>query len=835
MIVAAVLAAFVGGAWLLQQQAALPGPVQHAGLAAGAVGLGLWSIRHGRRDPVPHGVLPAAALAGLLLSAVVLGAAYAALRAQIRLADELAWSSQGLDVRLIGVVASLPARLERGVRFDFDVQAVLAPRLAVPSRISLAWYGQDAGVRPGERWEFVVRLRRPHGTLNPGGFDLEAWMLERGLRAGGYVRPDGRTQHERTAILRDPLVRQPAYLVDRARDALREDLQRLLAGRRYAGVLVALVLGDQRAITEADWLLFNRTGISHLVSISGLHITMIAGLAAALTRVLWRRSQRALALAPAQSAAAAGAVVAALGYCLLAGWGVPAQRTFFMLGSIAVALWLRVVTSAATTLALAAFVVTLLDPWAVLSAGFWLSFGAVAAIFHVVQGRPPRGRQWRARLGEAARLQLAVTVALVPLTIVLFQQVSVISPLANAIAIPVVSLLVTPLALGGAGLVMLPEPAAALARLPLLAAHALLSPLFELLRWTLSWPMASVVVAAPPAWAAALGVAGAAWVLAPPGWPVRTAGCVWMLPLFVWPAVRPTQGELWVTALDVGQGMAVLLESADRTVLYDTGPRYSPQSSAASRIVLPYLRYRGLDRLDLLVISHRDGDHAGGADALAAAGAVDRVLTSVERRDLPFGAGIPVERCEAGNVVDLGSMTLDVLHPSGDDYRAAGRNANAVSCVIAARVGAHRVLLTGDVLKAQESTLLARAPGLGATLLSAPHHGSASSSSEPFVRAVAPRWVVVQAGYRNRFGHPHPSVVERYRAAGARVVRSDAAGATQWRLRPDGSAWVRSERIHGRRYWHNLPAGDAPLPADEQDPPAAHGMPDAGDAAARFE
>jgi competence protein ComEC len=279
--------------------------------------------------------------------------------------------------------------------------------------------------------------------------------------------------------------------------------------------------------------------------------------------------------------------------------------------------------------------------------------------------------------------------------------------------------------------------------------------------------------------------------------------------------------------------MAVLLESADRTVLYDTGPRYSPQASAASRIVLPYLRYRGLGRLDLLVISHRDADHAGGADALGTAAAVDRVLTSVEPRDLPFGTGIHVERCEAGNAVDLGSMTLEVLHPSGDDYRAAGRNPNAVSCVLAARVGAHRVLLTGDVLKAQESTLVARAPDLGATLMTAPHHGSASSSSEPFVRAVAPRWVVVQAGYRNRFGHPHPAVVERYRAAGARVVRSDAAGATQWRLRPDGSVWVRSERIHGRRYWHNLPGGDAPPAAAEPDPPAAHGQPDAGDTAAR--
>ena len=357
-----LLAAFVGGVFVLQQQAALPSPaaiVTGLGVALAGAALALW-----RAPSQPAG--QRAALLGAALCCGVAGFAYAAGVATLRLADELAFADEGRDVLVSGVVASLPAQFERGVRFEFAVDASAPAVVHVPQRLSLAWYGSDLRVRPAERWRFTVRLRRPHGNLNPGGFDLEAWMLERNLRAAGYVRAGAPTPPQRL----DFLVWQPGPLVDRLRDALRERLLRHVGEQRFGGVLLALVLGDQRAIAEADWQLFNRTGISHLVSISGLHVTMIAGLAAALVGAAWRRSAWTLARAPAQSAATLAAVLAALAYCLLAGWGVPAQRTFFMLAVVAGCRLLRRDSRTASTLTLAAAVVCVLDPWAAIAPGF---------------------------------------------------------------------------------------------------------------------------------------------------------------------------------------------------------------------------------------------------------------------------------------------------------------------------------------------------------------------------------------------------------------------------------------------------------------------------------
>jgi competence protein ComEC len=793
----------VAGAWLLQQQAALPNAATlgaTTGLAIATLALCIWPgarVSGYRESGVSLRI-------GVLLAALALGASHAAWQAKLRLADELSFADEGRDVRLRGVIASLPAQLMRGTRFEFDVEAIESPDVHVPAHISLGWFGPTVQVKPGERWRFVVRLRRPHGTLNPGGFDLEAWMLERNLRASGYVR-DGESPERLHAM-----TWRPDYAVDRARHVLRESLQERLRGARYGGVLVALVLGDQRAIGEDDWLLFNRTGISHLVSISGLHITMIAGLFALAVGWVWRRFPQALSLAPAQSAAGVAALLAAWGYCLLAGWGVPAQRTFFMLAVVAGAMLLRLGTSPAVTLALAAMVVTVLDPWAVLAPGFWLSFGAVAAIFLSVQGRPTRRESsWRIHLREAARVQVVVTIALLPLTVVLFQQVSIVSPVANAIAIPVVSLLVTPLSLAAACFIALPEPLATLA-VPLLAfAHALMELLASLLQWSLQWRAASIALPAPPPWAAVVAVLGAGWLLAPPGWPMRWVGAVWLLPLFIWPAERPRPGELWVTALDVGQGAAVLVETHRYVLLFDSGPLYSAQADAGSRIVLPYLRKRGVERIDALVVSHLDSDHSGGAVSLLKALPVDAVWTSIDAGHPILANAHVVRRCLAGALLPGTPLEIRVLHPTAADYALPERNTNARSCVVEVRLGARRVLLTGDLPAAQELELIARTPELATTLMAAPHHGSRSSSTDPFVRATAPRWVVAQAGYRNRFGHPDAAVVARYRSVGADVARTDFAGATQWRFARDGGESVRRERIDGAAYWHNQPLDKA--------------------------
>lgn len=784
------LAAFVGGVFLLQLQPALPASWLIATIVAAAAVPAVLALRLRQSQPRTSRVLAVACALGL-------GFGHAAWVAHLRMSDELAWADEGRDVRVTGVVSSLPAQLDRGVRFEFDVDRIDTPAVSVPRRIALSWYGSNAQVVPAERWTFTVRLRRPHGTFNPGGFDLEVWMLERDLRATGYVRGD--------ALRVAPWVLQPGPLVDRLRYRLRELMQRRLASDRHAGVIVALVLGDQRAIPADDWALFNKTGIAHLVSISGLHITMIAGLAAWLAGALWRRSRLTLALAPSQTAAAVAAMAVAFAYCLLAGWGVPAQRTFFMLAVVAAALLARRATHTSTTLALAAAVVCLLDPWAAIAPGFWLSFGAVAAILWVMAGRSRAGQPtWRDKLVAAGRAQLAVTVALVPLTIALFAQLSLVSPLANAVAIPVVSLAVTPLALLAAVFVAMPEPLASIA-VPLLAfAHALFSLLADTLQALVRLPAASVPWPAPPAWALLCGLAGVAWLLAPRGWPHRWVGALWLLPIAVWPPPQPAHDELWVTVLDVGQGTSVLIETPGAAMLVDTGPRYTQQSDAGSRIIAPYLRRRGIDRLDLMVVSHLDSDHSGGAASLMKEISVERVLTSIDPDSAAVRGGRQTERCIDGQRGTLGPAHWSVVHPAEPDY-ARRLDTNSMSCVIVVDFGHHRVVLTGDVPAAQEFRILARTDfsTRPTTLLIAAHHGSRSSSSEFFVQAVRPRWVAYTVGYRNRFGHPHPEVEQRFERVGARAVRTDRSGASTWRMRAGAGVDVEQSRIEQARYWHN--------------------------------
>ncbi len=802
-MLAGTLAAFVAGVFILQQQAELPGPGPRLAIALAALAFGALALRaRVRRDVAERTV----ASAVLLAASTGLGFVYAAWLAQGRLAVELASADEGRDVEIVGVIAGLPSPNERGVRFEFVVEQVATAGVSVPPRLSLAWYSPTASVVPGERWSFVVRLRRPHGALNPGGFDLEAWLFERNLRAGGYVRE--RPAPQRLA----PMVWRAAAAIDRARAELRAGLQSRLGDYRFGGVLIALVLGDQRAIAEADWQLFNRTGISHLVSISGLHITMISGLLALLVGGLWRRWPRTLAIAPVQIAAAAAAVLAAFGYCLLAGWGVPAQRTFFMLATVAAAVWLRLGTRPATTLALAAAAVCLLDPWAVLAPGFWLSFGAVAAILMSVQGRAAaREHGWRPKLREAWRVQLAVTLALLPLTAALFQQVALVSIVANAVAIPLVSLMVTPLALLAGLFVLLPEPLPALAMPCLAIGNVILVGLHSFLT-TLSAPAwTSLTLPAQPAWTLALALAGVAWLLAPPGWPLRWAAAVWLLPMLLWPPQRPAAGELWVTALDVGQGTAVLIESDRHILLYDTGPRYGGGADAGGRIVAPYLRWRGIDAVDLLVVSHLDSDHSGGVASILAGTRVATLLTSVAPTHAWLRGASAVRRCEAGQHLVLGEMRIDVLRPLPADYGEPRLPSNAASCVLRVRLGTHRLLLTGDLPARQEAELVGRESDLAVDWLSVPHHGSRGSSTEALLQATRPRWASVQAGYRNRFGHPDAQVLARYVARGVHVVRSDESGAAQWRFHADGAVDLHRWRASAHRYWHNQPARGAAL------------------------
>lgn len=772
----AILGFALGIGWL-QWQPALPALAWLFGCGAAGLLLAALPLTTGRWR---------AALSG---GAFLLGIAWAGLAAQQRLAEALAAEAEGRDVAVVGVVATLPQRFENGVRFDFDVEQAPA---GIPPRVSLAWYrgwrGDDESaapqpVRAGERWRFVVRLKRPHGNVNPHGYDYEAALLERGIRATGYIRRDDGNARV------DAFVARPGYAIERLREHLRERYRRVLGDAPYAGVLIGLAIGDQRGIEASHWQVFARTGVSHLLSVSGLHITMLAGLAYAAVAAGWRRSARLPLRLPAQKAAALAGFAAACAYALVAGFEVPAQRTLYMLGVVAAALWSGRALSSSRVLAAALLPVLLLDPWAVLAAGFWLSFGAVALLFHIDAGRIRPGH-WLADWGRA---QWAVTLGTVPALLALFQQFSLVSPLANALAIPLVSFVVTPLALAGG----LPFGA------PLLwLGHAAMAVLMALLEALAASPWAVWQQHAPPAWALLPAMAGVIWLLLPRGFPARWLGVVACLPLALAPPPRPATGEAAVTVLDVGQGLAVHVQTAQRDLLYDTGPLFSADANGGNRIIVPYLRAAGVPRLDLLMVTHEDTDHSGGAEAVLDALPVD-VLASSLPFEHPLSAAPVTQRpCVAGDRWEWDGVRFDMLYPTRELYAAPARKTNALSCVLKVTAAGASMLLTSDIEASGEAALLAGdGDALRADVLTVPHHGSRTSSTPEFVAAVGAGTAIFPVGYRNRFGHPKDDVVDRYRASGADLRRTDLEGAVRVTLGA-GGVRVDGQRAMRPRYWH---------------------------------
>ncbi|MGE5471491.1 MAG: DNA internalization-related competence protein ComEC/Rec2 [Bacteroidota bacterium] len=719
-----------------------------------------------------------------IVGCCALGFAWAGWRAEIRLADELGAAWEGEDIEVVGVIAALPQDFGQGSRFEFAVEQA-PPATVVPQHIMLSWYQGRRDeenfvrqpVQPGERWRFTVRLKRPHGNANPDSFDYEAWLLERNIRATGYIRPNPPARLK-------AMVWQPDLIIERLRHQVRASFQQTLPPERYpwVGILVALAVGDQNAIQGDLWPIFNRTGVTHALSISGLHVTMVAALFGWLVNAGWRRVPWLALRLPAQKAGVLAACLAALVYALLAGFAVPAQRTLYMLLVVAVAMLSGRIVAPSRTLALALLVVLLADPWAVLAAGFWLSFGAVGALLYVGSAMVGEGQGWRWKVRGWGVVQWAATLASLPVLLLVFQQFSLVSPLANALAIPVISFIVTPLALLGA---IIPW-------WPILAlAHAVMGWLMVFLEWCAGWPVWQAP--APPLWAAVAAGLGVAICLLPRGMPGRLLGATLLLPALFWPVAKPAAGEAWITILDVGQGLAAVVRSREHTLIYDPGPLYSAESDAGQRVVVPYLRSLGLNRVDMLLITHRDTDHSGGTASVRAALPVGEIRSSL--------SGIGGERCLAGQRWNWDGVDFEMLHPSPDDYARDGKS-NHLSCVLRIAAGGRHLLLTSDIEAADEAALLGRDAGrLAADVLLVPHHGSKTSSTPAFVSAVGAQAAIIPVGYRNRFGHPKAAVLARYEESGIPLWRTDRDGAVLLTLGEAGvgiSGW----RKEHRRYWH---------------------------------
>ncbi|MFP5460590.1 MAG: DNA internalization-related competence protein ComEC/Rec2 [Gammaproteobacteria bacterium] len=851
-----------------------------------AVVAACWSVQQLPALP-PVWVAAALAIAGLLLLSASLrraawlacigagaaAAGWALLLAAGRLEERLPAELEGADLRVVGVVEDMPQSDDRGLRFRFLIERCETDGKPCPAprSVRLGWYSGSrpwGGVaapaaparrlpdlRPGERWELTVRLKRPHASLNPYLFDSELRSVQEGISAVGYVRLSGKGAVADGAIGEgaagarriDAFVARPALLVERARHAIRERMLSALDGADAVprGVLVALTVGDQAAISVPWWELFNRTGIGHLMSISGLHITMLAALGAALAGRVWKSRRLAQRMHPASLPARWPApyarwtlgLLVAFSYAGLAGWGIPAQRTCWMIAAAGLALLGGRARSPVSVLSTAGAAVCVLDPWAPLAAGFWLSFAAVASIVWYGSARgggaaradavaqsdaaaqspaaaPADG--WRARLRrtlrEALRSQFAATLVLIPLGVLFFSSVSLVSPLANAVAIPLVSGVITPLALAGAALAMAWEPLGAWA---LWIASWLTGVLLAGLQWLDAGSASALPVARPGAFALLLAAAACAFVLAPVRFGGRWLAGLGLCPLLLAPADRPATGEIRLTALDVGQGTAVLVETARGRLLYDTGPALGPESDAGSRVLVPWLRARGIDRLEALVISHEDLDHAGGALAVLEGVAVDWVSSSLPDEHPVLAASPRHYPCRRGERWEWGEVGFEWLHPGPEPIGPARSKTNARSCVLRVHGAAGAVLLAGDIEAAQERRLLSLIePGrLRAQVLLAPHHGSRTSSSPAFLDAVAPELAVFQVGYRNRYRHPNPAVLERYRARGIGVLRSDAHAAIEIRLQPGQAPQVVRHRIDRPRWWRVPVAEDATAPS----------------------
>lgn len=733
---------------------------------------------HALRELPPAAALVLAGLAALLLRRVralalmtVLGAALTVMQAQEQLAQTWPPERHNEELRVQGRIVSLPelSTGERGNTWRFLFEPEDA---ALPPRIRVSWYRSAAQLRGGDCWQLDLRLKTPHGSLNPGTFDYEAWLFRQGITATATVRGG------------EPCTVQPASGLLDLRARIAERIHGWLPEHPSAGLVAALTVGDDSRLSDADWERFRLTGTSHLVVISGFNLGIVSAVAFFLLRWLWSAWPRLCLLLPAQKFALAGSALAATAYAFLAGAEPPILRAWLMLLAVLAAAWLHRLPQVTHALALAWLVILLLDPFAVMAPGLWLSFGAVAAIAYVSLNRVGRPSWWRIALW----VQLMLSLVLAPLSLYFFQGVSLAGPLVNLLAVPLFALL-TPLLLAA---VLLAELLPALG-LPLLGACAQLLLHFQQgLVWLTQWPQLWWAASPPPA-ALLLALLGSLLLFVPRGLPLRPLGVLCLLPMFLPPQTAPGQG-LEVTVLDVGQGLSVVLRTANHVMVYDAGPAFEEGFDAGESIVAPYLLSQGQRRVALLMLSHADKDHSGGADA------VRRLLEVQDER-----GALTAKPCRDGENWEWDGVRFRLLHP--DDEKRSDNNSG---CVLRVEVGDRALLLPADIEKAAEARLLREHPELlYADVLLAPHHGSKTSSTAAFIEAVQPGVVIHSAGWRHHFGHPHPAVVARYAETGAAQYVTGMQGALRFTLGAETLGAVRQHRCE-RAHWWNAPCETLP-------------------------
>lgn len=733
-----------------------------------------------------------------LLGLGIAGFLWVFFNAQLLLSDTLPASLEGKDILLEGQIVSLPVKRPNRIQFDFAVTRLVNEKDIhhFPATIRLNWYRTHTLLRAGQVWRLKVRLKRPYGMMNPGGFDYEAWLFQHRIQAKGYVRSSDKNQLLAAATVASWLnVRQIVF----------DKLQQLALDPQATGLIQALVVGERQGVLPEQWVVFKRTGTIHLMAISGLHIGLMAGLAYALMFGMWRLSSRACLFMPAPQAAAIGAWLIAFCYAQLAGFSIPTQRALIMVTIVLIGVIRRRQQPASISLAIALLLVLIHDPLAVMAQGFWLSFMAVGIILFALQGR----RQviqatLLLQVLRYVRLQWFIVLGLMPLVLMFNQSVSLVSVAANLLAIPLMSFLLLPMLMAGSVLLFVSE---ALAATIFSLATQLINFLWHSLEFIARWPHATWEHALPGSGFVLIAVLAILLVLAPRGVPAKWIGLWLFLPLFLSPDNALRQGEMQFSVLDVGQGLSAVVQTARHVLVFDTGPRYSERFDTGRAVVVPFLRTQGIQYIDRLIVSHGDNDHIGGLDSIARIFEIKQIQTSVPDRISPVIANhVAVEVCQPTQWVWDG-VIFNLLHPARAQLLATvlnGHDDNNRSCVLKIEARSGTVLLTGDIEQAAEAELLARYPGsLDVDVLVAPHHGSNTSSTADFINRTSAKYVIMPVGYRNRYRLPNYKVVARYLAQTDVVLLNTAQmGAIQFKFTRQAIGPPASYRQQQQRYWH---------------------------------
>lgn len=719
-----------------------------------------------------------------LIACVLIGFAWCALRADIALDSRLPRNLEGRDFDVVGVVDELPLRRTDATRFSLRIEHAELDGVQIPlhGRARLSWYNEvPEGFDACTRWHLHVRLKRPRGLINRGGFDSERQALERGIVAVGYVRDADSNRH----------IGERPFCVDRLRERISHGIAERVADPHDAALLQAFAVGDTRGLDQNDWEVARANGIPHLIAISGFHVGVAAGFGALLIYAvwwLWPGLGLRIAFPVAQAPAAFATAVL---YGILAGGSLPTVRTVVMIAVVTLTRFGRRASGGPHALALALIAILVFDPLATLAAGFWLSFVGVAFLMLCLT----RGRGLLGFLGELSTGQLVMTVSLLPLSVWFFGEASLVGALSNLIAVPLISFVIVPLCLLAIlGLLTMP----ALATPLLIAAGWLAHAQWWLLERMATWPGAHWYLPEVAPWALLLAMLGALWMFLPRGLPARTLGPLLFLPLLLPDRPPPHAGAFEAIVIDVGQGLSVFVRTHDHALLFDAGARYPSDFDLGEAAVLPTLRALGIHRLDVLMISHGDNDHAGGATAIANA-YPDAARFAGE----PSRTPVPAMQCRTGQSWQWDDVRLSVLNPDPAALGAAAKGSdNDRSCVLLVEGRTGRLLLTGDIGSRVEPEIAAKVGAGTPLVLVVPHHGSKTSSSATFLAALDPLFALASAGWRSRFGHPSPLTVKRYADAGIALSNTADSGALTVAVERDAPPQlVSKERERKRRYW----------------------------------